>query len=72
MHKKQKIDVLNEQMSVEGFWNNTERSTGAVKELKNLKLTVEPWELANKKYSLTGNQYENKYYNIQFCPRIPR
>ena len=37
-------------MSVEGFWNNTECSTGAVKELKNLKVTVEPWELAYKKY----------------------
>jgi len=37
-------------MSVEGFWNNTESSTRAVKELKILKLTVEPWELANKKY----------------------
>ena len=37
-------------MSVEGFWNDTERSTRAVKELKNLKLTVEPWELANKRY----------------------
>ena len=37
-------------MSVEGFWNNPERSTGVVKELKNLKLTVEPWELTYKKY----------------------
>jgi len=34
----------------EGFWNNTERSTRIVKELKNLKVTVEPWELAYKKY----------------------
>ncbi|MDP2767279.1 MAG: hypothetical protein Q8O41_07505, partial [Candidatus Methanoperedens sp.] len=37
-------------MSNEGFWNNTERSTSIVKELKNLKTTVEPWELAYKKY----------------------
>jgi peptide chain release factor 2 len=37
-------------MSAEGFWNNPERSTGIVKELKNLKVTVEPWELAYKKY----------------------
>ena len=37
-------------MSGEGFWDNPERSTGAVKELKNLKVIVEPWELANKKY----------------------
>lgn len=37
-------------MSVEGFWNNAEHSTKIVKELKSLKLTVEPWELAHKKY----------------------
>lgn len=37
-------------MSSEGFWNNTEQSTRIVKELKNLKVTVEPWELAFKKY----------------------
>ena len=37
-------------MSSEGFWNNTEYSTKIVKELKNLKTTVEPWELASKKY----------------------
>ncbi|MFH1281331.1 MAG: peptide chain release factor 2 [Candidatus Omnitrophota bacterium] len=49
-HKKQKIEILNSQMSNEGFWNNTECSTRIVKELKNLKLTVEPWELVNKKY----------------------
>ena len=35
---------------MEGFWDNTERSTGAVKALKNLKITVEPWELAYKRY----------------------
>ena len=37
-------------MSSEGFWNNTEQSTRIVKELKNLKATVEPWELSSKKY----------------------
>ncbi len=37
-------------MSSEGFWNNSEHSTKIVKELKNLKATVEPWELAYKKY----------------------
>ena len=37
-------------MSIEGFWNNTEHSTAAVKELKTLKITVEPWESAYKKY----------------------
>ncbi len=49
-HKRQKINALSEQMSVEGFWKNTEHSAGAVKELKNLKVTVEPWESADKKY----------------------
>ncbi len=37
-------------MCQEGFWNNAERSTQIVKELKNLKVTVEPWESAYKKY----------------------
>lgn len=37
-------------MSAEGFWNNAEHSTKIVKELKSLKVTVEPWEQANKKY----------------------
>jgi peptide chain release factor 2 len=37
-------------MSVEGFWNDTEHSTRIVRELKNLKATVEPWESADKKY----------------------
>lgn len=37
-------------MSLEGFWNNTERSTKVVRELKDLKATVDPWELAFKKY----------------------
>ena len=37
-------------MSQEGFWDNSERSTKIVKELKSLKCTVEPWELAYKKY----------------------
>ena len=31
-------------MSREGFWDNSEASTKIVKELKNLKATVEPWE----------------------------
>ncbi|MDD5130984.1 MAG: PCRF domain-containing protein, partial [Candidatus Omnitrophica bacterium] len=42
--------MLSEQMSQEGFWNNAEQSTKIVKELKNLKATVEPWESAYKKY----------------------
>lgn len=48
--KKEKIDALNAQMSREGFWDNSEASTKIVKELKNLKTTVEPWELAHQKY----------------------
>jgi len=37
-------------MSAAGFWDNAERSTKIVKELKALKGTVEPWEIADKKY----------------------
>jgi len=37
-------------MSSEGFWDNSEKSTKMVKELKDLKATVEPWDLAHKKY----------------------
>jgi len=37
-------------MSAAGFWDSAERSTKIVKELKALKATVEPWEIAYKKY----------------------
>ncbi len=37
-------------MSCEGFWDNAESSKIIVKELKNLKVTVEPWEQSYKKY----------------------
>lgn len=37
-------------MSSEGFWGNSEYSTRIVKELKNFKAIVEPWESAYKKY----------------------
>jgi peptide chain release factor 2 len=37
-------------MSNPGFWNDTEHSGKIVKELKNLKSAVEPWENASKKY----------------------
>ena len=36
-------------MSQEGFWDNSDRSTKVVKELKGLKFSVEPWETASKK-----------------------
>jgi peptide chain release factor 2 len=37
-------------MSSPGFWDNAENSTRVVKELRNLKSSVEPWETAFKKY----------------------
>jgi len=37
-------------MSHTGFWEDAENSTKVVKELKNLKSAIEPWELAFKKY----------------------
>ncbi len=37
-------------MSAAGFWDNAERSTKIVRELKALKAIIEPWELAYKKY----------------------
>ena len=36
-------------MSQEGFWDNSDRSTKVVKQLKGLKFSVEPWEIASKK-----------------------
>jgi len=41
---------LSAQMSNEGFWDNAEQSRRIVKEIKNLKAVVEPWEQAYKKY----------------------
>ena len=37
-------------MSVAGFWDNSERSTKVVRELKGLKNSVEPWEASCNKY----------------------
>jgi len=37
-------------MSHPGFWDDQNKSTKVVKELKSLKATVEPWETAFKKY----------------------
>jgi len=37
-------------MSGPGFWEDTQNSTRVVKQLKELKSSVEPWELAFKKY----------------------
>ena len=37
-------------MSFPGFWDDSENSTKIVKQLKDLKSTVEPWESAQRKY----------------------
>jgi peptide chain release factor 2 len=37
-------------MSSAGFWDDTENSTRVVKELRDLKSIIEPWEMASKKY----------------------
>ena len=37
-------------MSNPGFWNNAQNSNNIVKQLKNLKVAVEPWDAAFKKY----------------------
>jgi peptide chain release factor 2 len=37
-------------MSTPGFWDDTENSARVVKQLKNLRAAVEPWELAYRKY----------------------
>ncbi len=37
-------------MSTPGFWDEAENSAKVVKQLRNLKSTVEPWETAFKKY----------------------
>ncbi|MDD5059514.1 MAG: peptide chain release factor 2 [Candidatus Omnitrophica bacterium] len=48
--KHERIKVLSVQMSAEGFWDKAEESRKIVKELKNLKSVVEPWNDADKKY----------------------
>lgn len=37
-------------MSQPGFWKDTENSTKVIKQLKDLKSAVEPWELVSKKH----------------------
>ncbi|MDD5115600.1 MAG: peptide chain release factor 2 [Candidatus Omnitrophica bacterium] len=49
-NKKQQIDTLSGQMSAADFWDNTDRPKKIVKELKILKATVEPWDMAYSKY----------------------
>jgi peptide chain release factor 2 len=49
-NRKKKISELTEKMSGSGFWDDSGNSTKVVKELKNLKATVEPWDAAVRKY----------------------
>ncbi|MDI6758455.1 MAG: peptide chain release factor 2 [Candidatus Omnitrophota bacterium] len=49
-NKKKIIEDLSVQMSKAGFWDNAQNSTQVVKQLKNFKAAVEPWETAFKKY----------------------
>ncbi|MDD2688794.1 MAG: peptide chain release factor 2 [Candidatus Omnitrophica bacterium] len=49
-NKKRLIDDLSLQLSQPGFWENAGDSARTVKQLKNLKSSVEPWEAAFKKY----------------------
>lgn len=50
-NKKKRIEELSLRMSESEFWNDEENSSGVVKQLKFLKLTVEPWDAAFKKYT---------------------
>lgn len=43
------IEGLSHQMSSPGFWQDSENSNKVVKELKNLKASVDPWHAAHKK-----------------------
>ncbi len=49
--KKKRIDDLSSDMSRQDFWNDEQQSTAVVKQLKSLKASVEPWELAAKKFA---------------------
>ncbi|MCX5714948.1 MAG: PCRF domain-containing protein, partial [Candidatus Omnitrophica bacterium] len=41
---------LSAAMSEPGFWDDSDKSTRIVRQLKTLKSTVEPWDTATKKY----------------------
>ncbi|MDD5196654.1 MAG: peptide chain release factor 2 [Candidatus Omnitrophica bacterium] len=49
-NKKKLIADLSTQMSEPGFWDDSEKSTRIVRQLKTLKNTVEPWEVSAKKH----------------------
>lgn len=48
--KKQQIEELSVEMSRQGFWDDSETSSKIVKNLKNLKSAVEPWQAAFLKH----------------------
>ncbi|MDD2751896.1 MAG: peptide chain release factor 2 [Candidatus Omnitrophica bacterium] len=51
VEKKQKlINSLTQEMSNPGFWDNTEKSSSIVKQLKILKSAVEPWVASSEKF----------------------
>jgi peptide chain release factor 2 len=64
--KNKQIEDFSRQMSDAGFWNDSELSASVVKQLKCVKLAVEPWETSWKKYLelkelsdiLTGDEQE--------------
>ena len=48
--KEGQIAEFSRQMSEPSFWNDSEKSSRVVKQLKSLKSSVEPWQLANLKF----------------------
>jgi peptide chain release factor 2 len=48
--KISRSDALSRQMSEADFWNDAERSTKVVQELKNLKNNIEPFEKLARKH----------------------
>ncbi|MDD5432420.1 MAG: peptide chain release factor 2 [Candidatus Omnitrophica bacterium] len=57
-NKKKQIEELSNRMVQPGFWDNQDSANKVVKQLKVLKFSVEPWEIASKKFhelqELTG------------------
>ena len=48
--KKTLTETLTQEMSNQGFWDNSEHSSKTVRQLKTLKSAVEPWQEAFNKY----------------------
>ncbi|MCX7927192.1 MAG: peptide chain release factor 2 [Candidatus Omnitrophica bacterium] len=49
-NKVSRIEQLSKQMSEQDFWNNEIKAQQVVRELKNLKSVVEPWQSAQRRY----------------------